>query len=393
MTKEGITVSQTESKLRDALSWVLPMAKGYAHEHPVGGNQDKVDSAQQILEEFDAQASETNAATQADDSNGVTERDRAHGLVTSRAIDQSVESTPLPAVAAPSSSAGETPSYMTIDQAPITKSLVESYENDTTDSAFDVLIPGVMQLERELAAAKAQNLRIVRGTFGQICSYCGWESGQEGGQWDDLQSHIRACEQHPLRKAEAARDELQAELTATKSALENLSSCEICDRDLATKRGDGSGHNCVCLACLNTQTSRAIKAEAAVAELEAANVGLATESAKLFGLIDALVIAADGMESIDSMDEEYAPALARLDAAVEAARPFTEKAMIEESPEAFRERIAKGKDDETDARRYRWLRENDDWDAIIRLDYDDYEHLMLDELDQAIDAAVEGKHD
>lgn len=36
-------------RLEDALMIVLPMAKGYAHEHPVGANQEKCDHAERLL--------------------------------------------------------------------------------------------------------------------------------------------------------------------------------------------------------------------------------------------------------------------------------------------------------------------------------------------------------
>ncbi|KKN68470.1 hypothetical protein LCGC14_0451060 [marine sediment metagenome] len=37
------------AELLDALVFILPMAKGYAHAHPVGGNQDKIRHAEQII--------------------------------------------------------------------------------------------------------------------------------------------------------------------------------------------------------------------------------------------------------------------------------------------------------------------------------------------------------
>ena len=37
------------TRLEDALSWVLPMAKGYAYAHPVGGNAAKIAAAEAIL--------------------------------------------------------------------------------------------------------------------------------------------------------------------------------------------------------------------------------------------------------------------------------------------------------------------------------------------------------
>jgi hypothetical protein len=40
---------QRIAHLEDALRLVLPMAKGWAHEHPVGDNQGKVDEAAAVL--------------------------------------------------------------------------------------------------------------------------------------------------------------------------------------------------------------------------------------------------------------------------------------------------------------------------------------------------------
>ena len=90
--------------------------------------------------------------------------------------------------------------------------------------------------EAALADAMAQNLRIMRGTFGQICSYCGWESGITGGQWDDLQSHIRGCEHHPLHKAETELAEAQAEIARLREDAERYCAVvKLC------KVADGSG--------------------------------------------------------------------------------------------------------------------------------------------------------
>ena len=52
-------------------------------------------------------------------------------------------------------------------------------------------------------------LKVMRGNFQQMCSYCGWLS--EVGQWDELQKHIKTCEKHPLFKAEARIKELNEE--------------------------------------------------------------------------------------------------------------------------------------------------------------------------------------
>ena len=66
------------------------------------------------------------------------------------------------------------------------------------------------QLRTELAAAREDKLRIVRGEFAQICSYCGWESADGG--WDELQAHIHNCEKHPVflltHELAAARKEI-----------------------------------------------------------------------------------------------------------------------------------------------------------------------------------------
>lgn len=44
----NVTIAERDN-LRNALRLILPMAKGYAHEHPVGGNQEKVNEAAEIL--------------------------------------------------------------------------------------------------------------------------------------------------------------------------------------------------------------------------------------------------------------------------------------------------------------------------------------------------------
>jgi hypothetical protein len=49
-----------------------------------------------------------------------------------------------------------------------------------------------------LEELQAQNLRIVRSDFGQICSYCGWETEPSGTSWHALQEHIQHCKKHPV---------------------------------------------------------------------------------------------------------------------------------------------------------------------------------------------------
>jgi hypothetical protein len=65
--------------------------------------------------------------------------------------------------------------------------------------------------EAEATEANDKALRVLRGQFTQICSYCGWEANREGAQWADLQSHIKQCDKHPLVKAEAENKRLESE--------------------------------------------------------------------------------------------------------------------------------------------------------------------------------------
>lgn len=44
----GIWKAERE-KLIEALGWILPMAKGYAAEHPVGNNQEIINEVNDIL--------------------------------------------------------------------------------------------------------------------------------------------------------------------------------------------------------------------------------------------------------------------------------------------------------------------------------------------------------
>lgn len=43
------TLERRNVDLSDALQWVLPMAKGYAVEHPVGNNAEIAQSAENVL--------------------------------------------------------------------------------------------------------------------------------------------------------------------------------------------------------------------------------------------------------------------------------------------------------------------------------------------------------
>lgn len=54
-------------------------------------------------------------------------------------------------------------------------------------------------------------LRVARGNFAQICSYCGWES-TDGG-WEELQNHIKICPEHPVSKLKAENERLTTALS------------------------------------------------------------------------------------------------------------------------------------------------------------------------------------
>ena len=62
------------------------------------------------------------------------------------------------------------------------------------------------QLEAKIAELEEQNLRLLRGEFGQICSYCGWETPASGSSWGELQVHIRMCPKHPVSKLQSQLD-------------------------------------------------------------------------------------------------------------------------------------------------------------------------------------------
>src|SRR6187402_496346 len=64
----------------------------------------------------------------------------------------------------------------------------------------------IAELQAEVARLKAEVLRVVRGDFGQICSYCGWESDRKGAAWEELQEHINQCPVHPLTAMKAELD-------------------------------------------------------------------------------------------------------------------------------------------------------------------------------------------
>lgn len=77
-------------------------------------------------------------------------------------------------------------------------------------------------------------------------------------------------------------------------------------------------------------SEREARLMARVAELDKANTGLAEEVRILRHRLDDLVEAFDGSADMDEMDgPEYAEASAKLESAIEAARPHTEKALLD----------------------------------------------------------------
>lgn len=70
-----------------------------------------------------------------------------------------------------------------------------------TECGVQISMSGLMAVHKTseaLAKEREKTLRIVRGEFGQFCSYCGWESSSEGASWGELQAHINNCTAHPL---------------------------------------------------------------------------------------------------------------------------------------------------------------------------------------------------
>lgn len=72
------------------------------------------------------------------------------------------------------------------------------------------LAKGNNELVHKLAETEDRLMRVLRGQFAQICSYCGLEIPAGESSWETLQAHIRGCAHHPLPKAEARVAELEA---------------------------------------------------------------------------------------------------------------------------------------------------------------------------------------
>jgi SMC interacting uncharacterized protein involved in chromosome segregation len=65
----------------------------------------------------------------------------------------------------------------------------------------------IEELKERIKELEDKILRMIRGDFNQICSYCGWES--KVGEWEELQTHLKECPSHPLREAEIKIKELE----------------------------------------------------------------------------------------------------------------------------------------------------------------------------------------
>jgi hypothetical protein len=66
----------------------------------------------------------------------------------------------------------------------------------------------IASLRQQLSEVEAMKLEIVRGNFGQICSYCG---DNKERSWGELQEHIRVCPKHPLAEALRQLSEVERE--------------------------------------------------------------------------------------------------------------------------------------------------------------------------------------
>lgn len=86
--------------------------------------------------------------------------------------------------------------------------------NSSLASSYETMVTALKeQLAAEVEArrvAEDKALRVVRGDFGQICSYCGWESAQDGASWEELQAHIHVCEKHPVSAFKQRAEQAEA---------------------------------------------------------------------------------------------------------------------------------------------------------------------------------------
>lgn len=87
------------------------------------------------------------------------------------------------------------------------------------ESCDDLKMQLLKSLE-EVERLKEDKLRIVRGEFELICSYCGWESG-EGDGWEQLQQHIKVCDKHPLTSLQAKLDKSESDFAAYRAVVDS----------------------------------------------------------------------------------------------------------------------------------------------------------------------------
>ena len=99
----------------------------------------------------------------------------------------------------------------------------------------------------ELKKAREELLKVTRGEFTQICSYCGFEAPAPNG-WDELQKHVQECKAHPLYRVRCERDRAREENAELRRVLElgcqnELTVCPLMsERDsLKTELADARG--------------------------------------------------------------------------------------------------------------------------------------------------------
>lgn len=105
----------------------------------------------------------------------------------------------------------------------------EDYQAEIDKAYWDGYHKGKQELQEEFAQVTDQVLRVVRGEFAQICSYCGWEANRDGATWEELQAHIQECKEHPIfkLKEELARYKGHVELLRN-AAYRLISEDELC---------------------------------------------------------------------------------------------------------------------------------------------------------------------
>lgn len=91
----------------------------------------------------------------------------------------------------------------------------------------------IYSLRQQLEEVREEKLKIIRGEFGQICSYCG-EGNDDGLSWEELQEHIRACEKHPLYQANKKLQEQTKGIEDATKCIDNL----VVTQELVLKRAE-----------------------------------------------------------------------------------------------------------------------------------------------------------